>query len=117
MTELNDTTLTRELLALCKRTKDETGYDPMACRSMLVEHKGIKTLCKLIIKEQPQSSWALGFTTLWKKKKRLDLSLEWFILQEPWRSWLVSQGMQNNIDEAEHRLREVGYLDKVGYKR
>ena len=52
---------------------------------------------------------AYGLKNL-RKLERLDLSLEAFIVEKSrWRSWLASLGMQDYVEEAEHRLRKMGY--------
>ena len=108
MTELNDREFTAALRQLCDDTVAKTGYNPTAFRIMLDKHEGLETVRRLIYKGQQEKNVASGFTKLWELK-RLDLSLEAFILREPWHSLLKNEKMQGCLEEAQHRLKKMGY--------
>ena len=50
------------------------------------------------------SSVSSGFTTLWEKS-RLDLTVEAFVLREPWSALFTEEELQT----ARERLAEYGY--------
>ncbi|MBC6445163.1 MAG: hypothetical protein GDA50_07030 [Alphaproteobacteria bacterium GM202ARS2] len=114
MTDFDDGEFTRALLALCEKIVACTkgGHDPVYLRGILYEQGGLGTVRKLVVKGR-------NFTWILNKLKKygcLHLSLEAFITQDPWRSRLVDQGMQGYIDEAEHRLQQLGYERAIGEK-
>lgn len=62
------------------------GYTPSAYRMMLDRDGAIVTARKLVFAQNPSE----GFTKLWELK-RLDLTVEALILQEPWRHLFDSE--------------------------
>jgi 5-methylcytosine-specific restriction enzyme A len=85
---------TRECIAI--------GYHPTRFLQMLGEHGPIATTIELVMGNHE------GFEKLWELR-RLDLSVEAIILREPFRR-LFSPEV---LEQAEQKLRDVGYLLKL----
>ncbi len=80
-----------------RRSKDEAKYNPARFLQMLNEHGGVETARRLL------PTMSEGFAELWKRK-RLDLTVEYVVLQPRWES-LFSEP-ERAI--ARQRLRECG---------
>jgi hypothetical protein len=77
--------------------KNQAGYNATRFLQMLGEHGGLETARRLL----PHMSD--GFTQLWQRN-RLDLTVEWLILEPRWRH-LFSDAER---EVARRRLRECG---------
>lgn len=95
--------LHRELLDLCDRTYSETQkkYNPNDFRKMVLRIGGFAATKQLL--QPPVFPFHDGLARLFELG-RLDLSLEEFVMQEPWRSLLKSEGMLVELNVALQRL-------------
>ena len=81
--------------------KAEARYSAPLFRDMLKEHGGLETARRFI----HSPDYAPGFTKLWERK-RLDLTVEAVILQEPkWHSLFTPE----ELEICKARLRGYGY--------
>ena len=86
------------MMQVYMRAKSEADYVPTRFLQMLQEHGGVETARRLL----PQMSE--GFAKLWEKG-RLDLTVEYVILQPQWRSLFTDA----ERDIARRRLQECGW--------
>ena len=81
--------------------KVQAKYSAPLFRDMLTEHGGLETARRFI----HSPDYAPGFTKLWERK-RLDLTVEAVILQEPkWHSLFTPE----ELEICKERLRGYGY--------
>jgi hypothetical protein len=83
-----------------QQTKRETGYNATMYIQMISKSGGLATARQLI----HAASVSSGFTTLWEKK-RLDLAVEAFVLQERWNPLFTDDERQI----ARDRLAQYGF--------
>lgn len=75
-------------------------YNPSDFRRMVTDLGGKETADRLLASRNPSS----GFTELFLRgKENLKLSVEYLVLQDPWRSLFSPE----QLEVARHRLREV----------
>ena len=82
------------------QAKSECGYTATRFLQMLSEHGGVATAKRLL----GSSKYPDGLTRLWEEK-RLDISMEATVLQEPWRQLFTA----GELEMARKRLKELGY--------
>ena len=81
------------MLALYKRIKEETGYNPKAFLSMVVVDGGWQTARRLLNSATPQP----GFERLWAMG-RSDLTVEALVLQPQWRDMFTEAELKTAQD-------------------
>ena len=81
------------------REATKFGYYPNYFLRMVIDQGGISAAKQLL----NSSTTSEGFARLWEER-RLDLSVEGLVLQEPW-SALFTEG---ELTEARHRLEDLG---------
>ncbi len=85
------------------QAKEECGYNATRFIQIVNEQGGLIAAKRLI----NSSNYSEGLTRLWEIK-RLDISLEATVLQEPWRQLFT----QEEMTKARDKLAKLGY--KVG---
>ena len=90
----------QKMVEIYQRAASECGYRPTRFLQMVVERGGVAAARDLLRASRP----AEGLSILWEHG-RLDLSVEALVCEQPWRS-LFSE---NEIKEAQDRLRRLGY--------
>ena len=88
------------MMAVYQRARDECHYNATRFLRMLHEHRGLGT-ARILLRASRVSE---GYVALWERK-RLDLTVEFLILTDEWRS-LFSEGER---EIARNRLAEYGY--------
>jgi len=89
------------ILCLYERILTECGgYRPTRFMRMFNEHGGVETAHRLL----HAAEYSEGFTKLWELK-RLDLSLEAAVLEQPWCNLFSRE----EIEIARKRLEDYGY--------
>jgi hypothetical protein len=83
------------------RAANECDYRPVRFLQMVTERGGLATAQDLLRSSRP----AEGLSTLWERK-RLDLSVEALVCQEPWRTLFTEE----EIKIARKRLTDLGYV-------
>lgn len=83
-----------------EQAKSECSYVATRFAQMTAEHGGLETAKRLL----SSGGYSEGLTRLWEKK-RLDISKEATVLQEPWRQLFTEQ----ELNVARKRLKELGY--------
>ena len=83
------------------RDSSSMGYNPARFLRMLQDHGPVITAVHLVMSQQEPE----GFETLFISR-RLDLSVEAIILQEPYRQLFVHEV----LEKAEQKLKEIGYV-------
>jgi hypothetical protein len=83
-----------------QRALDECGYRATYFLQMLTDSGGETTALNLIRAPRPSD----GFTALWERR-RLDLTVEAFILREPWRRMF----QEADLVRARNRLAQYGF--------
>lgn len=83
-----------------RRGKVEAGYNATYFLQMLSEDGPVETARRLVNSSRPSE----GFTALWERR-RLDLTVEAHVLQEPHRSLFTD----DELERARRRLEEYGY--------
>ena len=84
------------------KAKEEIGYTPTRFMQLLSQQGGIKTAKQLISK----SGGTYGFEVLWEKH-RLDLSVEYLVLQDEYSSLFTEE--EKSI--CRKRLNDFGFND------
>ena len=90
-----------ELLTLCARTVNETGYNPRDFRNMILRNGGFEAARRLL--QPPVFPFHDGLAKL-SILGRLDLSLEEMVLQSPWKELFESEGLVGELALAKQRL-------------
>ncbi len=85
------------------QAKDECGYTATRFIQMVNTDGGLATAKKLLA----ANGYSEGLTRLWEAK-RLDISMEATILQEPWRQLFT----ESELKLARRKLQELGYEPK-----
>lgn len=70
-------------------------------RRMVLERGGRQAANDLLATEEPSS----GFTELYLRGRRLDLSVEYLVLEKPWRDLFSPE----QLEVARGRLEKVGF--------
>lgn len=91
---------TEEMVNIYRRALDECRYQPSYFLQMVHDKGGRQTALDLITSSKPSD----GFTKLWALR-RLDLTVEALVLQEPWKA-LFSDDV---LAVARRRLKQHGY--------
>lgn len=92
------------MMKIYEQAKLECGYRANRFRNMVLEMGGLQTAKQLLSTE----SYSEGLTRLWEEK-RLDISMEATVLQEPWRD-LFTKG---ELAIAKKKLEELGYQSSL----
>jgi hypothetical protein len=87
------------MLDLYKRARIEAHYDGRWFLQMVGDHRGMETAKRLVLSREP----AEGYLKLWEQG-RLDLTVEYLVLQPPWPQ-LFDEAM---LQAARDRLRQYG---------
>ena len=77
-------------------------YHATYFRRMVLERGGRQAASDLLTTEDPSS----GFTELYLRGRRLDLSVEYLVLKKPWRDLFSLE----QLEVARMRLEKVGFL-------
>lgn len=88
------------MLRICDEALAECGYNPSRFRNMVLDRGGLETAQQLL----RTSAQSEGLTRLWMEK-RLDISMEATVLQEPWRALFSPEERKT----ARERLLALGY--------
>jgi hypothetical protein len=80
--------------------KSECGYNATRFLQMLIQHGGVAT-AKLLL---ASGKYSEGLTRLWEER-RLDISMEATVLQEPWQQLFTEE----ELEMARNRLNQLGY--------
>ena len=76
---------TQKMIEIYERAKSECNYPAARFYQMVGENGGLATAKKLLASNR----YSEGLTRLWELK-RLDLSMEATLLQQPWSNLLVA---------------------------
>lgn len=82
------------------QAKDECGYTAIRFMQMVAQHGGLGA-AKQLLNSQGYSE---GLTRLWEMK-RLDISMEATVLQEPWCQLFT----QEELDRSRAKLDKLGF--------
>ncbi len=96
---MRDTEFDQAMIDLYLRAKKECGYNAIRFLEMVTEMGGLAAAQKLLGSDDLQ----YGFTELWERQ-RLDLSLEWLVLQPQHRSRFT----EAELERARGRLAALG---------
>lgn len=88
------------MVEIYRRAKAEAGYNATYFAQMLASEGPLVTARRLVMSGKPSD----GFTALWERK-RLDLSVEAYILQDRFSALFTDE----ELDVARRRLEEYGY--------
>jgi hypothetical protein len=98
--------LTREfdnaMIEIYRRSRSEAGYNASRFLQMITENGGLGAARTLLSSSQVSE----GFTQLWMLK-RMDLTVEYVVLQERWRPLFSPE----ELTIARRRLNEYGVGD------
>ena len=83
------------------QAKGECGYTATRFLQMINAHGGLEAAKKLLRSD----AYSEGLTRLWEEK-RLDISMEATVLQEPWRQLFTEQ----ELATAKKKLTELGFF-------
>ncbi|MDP1652390.1 MAG: hypothetical protein Q8L56_06680 [Rhodocyclaceae bacterium] len=92
----------QKMVEVYERAKTECHYNAVRFHQMVQEYGGLAAAKKLLA----SSHYPEGLTRLWELK-RLDISMEATVLQEPWCGLFTS----DELAVAKKRLEELGYLN------
>jgi len=85
MTENDREALERDfheaMLGLYRRAKEEVNYNATRSLGMVTERGGLDAATALLDAHEVSD----GFTELYLRENRLDLSVEYLVLRDPWR--------------------------------
>lgn len=90
----------QKMVEVYERAKMECHYNAVRFHQMVQQDGGLATAKKLLA----SNHYPEGLTRLWELK-RLDISMEATLIEEPW-STLFSR---EELDVAKKRLKELGY--------
>lgn len=90
----------QKMVEVYERAKTECHYNAARFHQMVQEYGGLATAKKLLA----STHYPEGLTRLWELK-RLDISMEATVLQEPWCGLFTS----GELAVAKKRLKELGY--------
>lgn len=83
------------------QAKEECGYTATRFIQMLNEQGGLMTAKRLI----NSPNYSEGLTRLWELK-RLDISMEATVLQQPWRELFSEE----ELEKASDKLKKLGFV-------
>lgn len=89
------------MLGIYHRAKSELNYNATRFKQMVIRHGGHEAAEILLASNQPSD----GFTELFLRGNRLELSVEYLVLEEPWRELFTEE--QRLV--AHRRLEERGF--------
>lgn len=103
MSNLSDLELAfhERMLQVYEQARSECGYTATRFLQMVATQGGVVAAKRLL----GGATYSEGLTRLWEEK-RLDISMEAVVLQEPWRVLFT----ERELGIAENRLRELGYF-------
>ena len=90
----------QKMVEVYERAKTECHYNPIRFHQMVQQIGGLATAKKLLA----SNHYPEGLTRLWELK-RLDISMEATVLQEPWSGLFTSE----ELAVAKKRLKELSY--------
>lgn len=90
----------QKMIEVYEKAKKECRYNAVRFHQMVQQNGGLATAKKLLA----SNHYPEGLTRLWELK-RLDISMEATVLQEPWRDLFSPV----ELAIAEKRLKELGY--------
>lgn len=100
MNNPQDEAFHHKMIELYERAKTECHYNALRFHQMVQQHRGLATAKMLLA----SNHYSEGLTRLWELK-RLDISMEATLIQEPWCT-LFSP---DELAIAKKRLKELGY--------
>jgi hypothetical protein len=90
----------QKMVEVYEKAKTECHYNAVRFHQMVQKHRGLPTAKMLLASKQHPE----GLTSLWELK-RLDISMEATLIQEPWCSLFSPE----ELAIAKKRLKELGY--------
>lgn len=90
----------QRMLQVYEQAKSECNYTATRFRNMVADQGGLPTAKSLL----RSGGYSEGLTRLWEEK-RLDISMEATVLQEPWRELFTEE----ELSTARAKLEELGY--------
>jgi len=90
----------QKMVEVYEKAKTECHYNAARFHQMVQQNGGLATAKQLLA----SSHYPEGLTRLWELK-RLDISMEATVLEEPWCGLFNS----NELAVAKERLKELGY--------
>lgn len=90
----------QKMVEVYERAKTECHYNAVRFHQMVQQDGGLATAKKLLASKQHPE----GLTRLWELK-RLDISMEATLIQEPWCTLFSPE----ELEVAKKRLKELGY--------
>ena len=100
MTDPLEDAFHQKMVEVYERAKTECHYHAGYFHQMVLRDGGLAAAKKLLASKQ----YPEGLTRLWELK-RLDLSMEALVVQEPWRSLFTGE----ELAAAKKRLKDLGY--------
>jgi len=88
------------MLDVYEQAKSECNYTATRFRNMVADQGGLATAKSLL----GSGGYSDGLTRLWEEK-RLDISMEATVLQEPWPALFT----EDELSTARTKLKELGY--------
>lgn len=90
----------QRMLDVYEQAKSECNYTATRFRNMVADQGGLATAKSLL----GSGGYSDGLTRLWEEK-RLDISMEATVLQEPWPALFT----EDELSTARTKLKELGY--------
>jgi hypothetical protein len=90
----------QRMLDVYEQAKSECDYTATRFRNMVADQGGLPTAKSLL----GSGGYSEGLTRLWEEK-RLDISMEATVLQEPWHALFT----EDELTTARAKLKELGY--------
>jgi len=90
----------QKMVEVYEKAKTECHYNAVRFHQMVQQHRGLATAKMLLASKQHPE----GLTRLWELK-RLDISMEATLIQEPWCTLFSPE----ELAIAKKRLKELGY--------
>ncbi len=90
----------QRMLDVYEQAKSECNYTATRFRNMVADQGGLATAKSLL----GSGGYSEGLTRLWVEK-RLDISMDATVLQDPWRALFT----EDELSTAREKLKELGY--------
>ena len=90
----------QRMLNVYEQAKSECNYTATRFRNMVADQGGLAAAKSLL----GSGGYSEGLTRLWEEK-RLDISMEAAVLQDPWRALFT----EDELSTARAKLKELGY--------
>lgn len=103
-----DDTFHQRMIGIYDAALRECNYRATRFLQMVTDQGGVQAAKALLHAE----GYSEGLTALWEHK-RLDLSMEALVLQEPWSALFTEE----ELSVARKRLRDLGYNGPAGASR